>query len=455
MPGRRGGASGEAKDGDPMPKAKHNELLAGLFVVVALALGVGIVLWMGLADVFTTVREVSFYIDVPQAGSVGLRKGAEVDYGDVKVGSVVDIDYDLDRQRCIYRVRLERTDLALHADARARAEAPFIGNVRLKIVSLGSAPAPLASADQPIRLEAGGIGAAMTDLAAATRELSGVAAVLREEMNADDANAILAKVHDVIDNVDRAAHTLPALLADLRKQTDAEVPDSLVAKVRTSADNVRDVTASLKREFDPNARATALAKVHKTLDDVNALTGDANGMVGELRPALGQVMGDVAATTKAIRAYTEKDVAGLLKQLREVNSRILQIAADFTEVSEQSRQIMVLNRDNVDQIIDDMASVTGNLNALSKEVLRNPWRLFYRPGYEARKTQDIYAAARNFAEGARQLDQATSKLKRLQLQYPEGIDPNDPELPRIRDELKRSFGRFTKVEEALWRELQK
>ncbi len=438
-----------------MPKAKHNELVAGLFVVVALTLGVGIVLWMGLADMFASAREVSFYIDVPQAGSVGLREGSEVDYGDVKVGSVVDIDYDLDRQRCIYRVRLERGDLTLHADARARAEAPFIGNVRLKIISLGGEPAPLASAGEPIRLEPGGIGAAMTDLATATGELSTAAAVLREEMDAEDANAMLAKVHAVIDNVNQASDALPALLADLRKQTDEEVPDSLVAKVRTSADHVREVTASLQRQFDPNASGAALAKVHKTLDDVNALTGDANGMMGELRPKVGQVMGDVAATTEAIRAYTEKDVADLLKQLREVNSRILQIAADFTEVSEQSRQIMVLNRDNVDQIVDDMASVTGNLNALSKEVLRNPWRLFYRPGYEARKTQDIYAAARNFAEGARQLDQATSKLRRLQLQYPDGIDPNDPELPRIRDELKRSFGRFTKVEEALWRELQK
>ena len=48
-----------------------------------------------------------------------------------------------------------------------------------------------------------------------------------------------------------------------------------------------------------------------------------------------------------------------------------------------------------------------------------------------------------------------SKLKNLHEEYPKGIDPENPELPKIRKQLGESFDRFQKVEQALWKELSK
>ena len=40
-----------------MPQTKHDELKAGLFVIIALAVTLGVILWLGAGDAFRTAGQ--------------------------------------------------------------------------------------------------------------------------------------------------------------------------------------------------------------------------------------------------------------------------------------------------------------------------------------------------------------------------------------------------------------
>jgi len=123
-------------------------------------------------------------------------------------------------------------------------------------------------------------------------------------------------------------------------------------------------------------------------------------------------------------------------------------------VSEQTKEIVTVNRDNIDETLDNLTQVSVDLKSAAKEIRRNPWRLLYEPEEKELRSQNLYDAVRAFSNGAEQLDQAITKLRRL-----EQIKSDDPAFQetteKIHKGLNEVFSKFSKAEEALWKELQK
>jgi ABC-type transporter Mla subunit MlaD len=165
-------------------------------------------------------------------------------------------------------------------------------------------------------------------------------------------------------------------------------------------------------------------------------------------------MTSVSGAARNIEAYTRKDLGEILASLREANTRILKIAGDFSTVSEQAKQIVATNRDNIDEAMDNLAAVSINLKAASEEIRRNPWRLLYNPDRKELRSQNLYAAVRSFSDGAAQLDQAIAKLHALK-----EVQSDTPEYAKARQDILKSltetFDKFHKAEDGLWKELQK
>jgi len=392
-----------------MAKKTHNELVAGVFIIAALAVTLGVVIWLGAADMLLTRGQtVSFY--VPQsAGSTGLTEGAEVLYGDAPVGQIIEIVVDPVKRRCLYRARLTRKDIFVKSDGSAIVSSPPIGTARVVIKNCGKADT-LADDDRPLLLT-GGIDKAMADISAA-------AASIQRELDTTRDEALLKKAHVIIDHLTLAAA------------------------------NVAKIAAAVQTETNREATGSLLAKAHKSADDVNKMTGDA-------RPKMERTMTAVAETAEKVRTYVDKDVADLLARLREVNTEILKTAKNLSEVSDATKKIIVLNKDNIDEIIDNMTLVSANLKATSKEVRRHPWKLLHKPKPGEVHSQNVYDAARAFSDGAGRLNQAARKLAALSKAHPEGLPKDDPELAKIQDDLKKTFSRFKKIEDYLWKEVEK
>ena len=322
----------------------------------------------------------------------------------------------MDETLGMHKLDITRRDFKVHSDGKAKVAAALIGGAKLVIVDRGTQDAPLADIEHAVELT-GGLDQTMADLSDAVGKVNEIADVIRRELDREQSGAILAKVHSVIDSL------------------------------KAASQNVVEISANIRTETDPNVESSLIAKVHESVDDVKTMTADA-------RPKVSEALTAVRETAQKIRKYTDEDVADILTKLREVNTKILKITKDFAVVSEQTKQIVLVHRDNIDEMIDNMTQVSANLKATSKEVRRNPWRLLYRPEKGEFASQNIYDAARAFSNGAEQLDQALAKLSGLSKAHPEGLPTDDPEFQKVREQLKESFTNFTKVEQALWKELK-
>jgi ABC-type transporter Mla subunit MlaD len=451
-----------------MPRTKHSELTAGLFVVAGIVVLLGVVLWLGAADLLKPRGQlVSFYVPM-SSGSVGIIEGAEVALGDGRIGRIVKIVPDPPNRRCLYRARLERSDVVVKRDANAVVVSPPVGQAKIVVTSVGSADQAADDAN-PVLLS-GGLLQAMQHVDKLTENLAAASAKLRAQLDPNEASSLLAKIDAVIGEIRKAAGDVVATVGSLKAQADPDNPKGLVARFQRSAADINQATGSLAHQMDPDAKDTVasrigraagniehatdpnakgylMAKVHSTVDGAQAIVKDA-------QPKIDRTLTAVAGAAEKIDAYTRKDMSDILAQLREANTRILKVVGDFAIVSEQAKEIISLNRDNVDETIDNLTQVSVNLKSAAKEIRRNPWRLLHEPDRKELRSQNLYDAVRAFSDGASQLDQAIARLRALQK-----IKSDDPELKqtaeKIHKRLEETFQSFTKAEEALWKELQK
>jgi ABC-type transporter Mla subunit MlaD len=311
----------------------------------------------------------------------------------------------------------------------------------------------------------------MMDLSKAVANVRRVSEVLREQLDATPgSDALLAKIHGITDSladaagsvarelhaadpnaliagVHRTVHEAEGIAGDLRVQLEPDDPATLMGKAHKTIEHTQRAAGHLAQATDPNADGSVMGKVHGTMDDVNAMTTDA-------KPKLSRLLGSAANSAEMIEGYTKKDLADLLGTLRESNTEILRIAKNFGTASEEVKEILVLNREGLDETLDNLRQVSVHLKATSKDVRRNPWKLLHRPDKDEVREQQVYDAARAFLAGAEQLDQAVGKLRALRKLQDEQVQADDPQVEKIRNHLKRSFEKFTEVERALWEKLK-
>ncbi|KPK83594.1 MAG: hypothetical protein AMJ81_07885 [Phycisphaerae bacterium SM23_33] len=420
-----------------MAKRKHSELAAGVFVILTLGAGIGVLLWLGVAEAFTTRGDRVVFFTSYQTGNLGLEVGSAVKVNDKPIGKVDGIQLDTAGGRTLYTARLNRRDLKIHTDARATAVTEFIGGAAIVLENFGTDAAPPADEQNPLLLlaadrllmrvqEALGYGEdqreqfqqTIASIAEAAGSVQKIAAALAVEVNAGDSEALLAEIK------------------------------TAVGSLKVSSANLADMSGSLKAETERKNADSLLAKVHVAADHVDKLAAEASGMITTVRP-------DVEKIAARVRQYAEKDLADILTRFRTASTDLVNIAADLRSVSATSKDIVVLNRQRLEDTLASLKSMSLNLDAAAKEIRRNPWRLLRRPSEQQLHSENIYDAARAFAEGAGQLEDALTRLAALREARPQGVTADDPELVKIRKHVETTFEKFREVEDALWKELTK
>jgi len=299
-----------------MPRKKRSELTAGLFVVAGIAVLLGVVLWLGAADVLKARGQVaSFYVPMA-AGSVGIIEGAELTLGDGRIGKIVDVLPDPGAARCLYHARLERTDLLVRSDAKAIVVSPAVGQAKIVLMSPGDANGPADDTD-PVRLT-GGLDQAMQQVSRLAENLAETSAKLRFELNAEQAQSLLAKIHRIVAEVKAAAKNVVVMTGHLEAETKADDPNSIVGRLRESALDIRKAAGRIAHQVDPNGRDTVVAKVSRAAGNIEgqtdpnaagSLMAEVRATVKEGRPNVSRALTAMANAAEKIEAYTKKDVA--------------------------------------------------------------------------------------------------------------------------------------------------
>lgn len=399
-----------------MARKKHNEVVAGLFIVMALAVSLGVVLWLGGSDWFKSKGQlVSFYVPQSQ-GSIGLQVGEPVTIGDAVVGKIVSIVPQPALSRCLYHVRLDRTDMTVYANGKGKIISSPLGGSKLVILDSGSGT-KLADDQNPISLS-GGMDQALADISSVAENARVVSETIRKAVDPSQGGKMIQEMVAIVD------------------------------LLKKSADDINTITAAVRLQVDVQKADSILAKLKGTADDLNAMTTDA-------KPKVQKALTSVVNITDNFDQYAKKDIAQILDQFHQASGEVLKVTKNFAELSEQAKQMVAVNHDSVTAMVDNLAQVSANLKAMAAEVRRSPWKLLYKPSEKESRQQDIYDAAVAFSNGATQLDLATAKLAGLAKANPQGIPANDPTVKQVLQDLKDIFQRFSKQEQALWNELQK
>jgi ABC-type transporter Mla subunit MlaD len=420
-----------------MAKKQYSELVTGIFVILSLAAGVAVLLWLGSTGRFEPAGHKLAFSAPLDAGELGLEIGSVVKLGGKEVGRVGDIRVDAKKQRTLYVATLSDRDYPIRQDALALASPPFIGTGVIIITNPGTGQSPPANIDHPVALSLAGnpmiqqamdglgfqaeqrrqFQQALRDVADTAGHLASISGVLDKEFSSDNAAGLLSQVHKI------------------------------AAQAEQSADNLAAVTAAVRKEINPDNPDSVLGSLHAGALKFKALSVQATAFFDEVAPKLQEASG-------SINTYVQTDLRELFRKGDRIGEQMLAVLGDVRAAASTARDVVVANRDNIQTALDDFQAVGENLSAAAREIRRNPWRLMQKPTDKDVRTQNLYDAIRAYSDAASKLEGTLAKLSALQQSRPPGA-PEDPELLKLRAQVEESLKKLKTFEDSMWKELSK
>jgi ABC-type transporter Mla subunit MlaD len=380
-----------------MAQKERSQFKAGLFIIISLLLIFGVVIAIkGFRTVFIPVeqRKVRFSLSDDVGG---LRLGDEVRIGGFKVGVVKSIDLQgvADNQQPSLLVTFTiPTAYQLRSDSHVAIQSGLTGTSVLNFDDLGTG-ATLA-ADQELQGHPSSFSTLMALASKAGPDLQQLISTVKTEtlprINDDAAKVgdTLTAFHATADHGTTMADTVTGYLSDTKSD------------FRTTVANLNSITSAGK------------AKIPGILDHVDTVLVKAAGTIDNAK----QAVEDAKATL-----------------------------ANARDITANARNLMSNNRGKFDNIIASFKATADNLKGATAEIRRSPWRILYHPGPGEMDNLELYDAARQFADGANNVNDAALALRDA-MQNP-NVDHD--QVQKLLTKLDTSFNNFNTVEQKLWK----
>jgi ABC-type transporter Mla subunit MlaD len=411
----------------------RSALRAGLLMIGSVALIICVVIGIkGLAWIRESTVTYLVAFDL-KTNIGGLRVGDEVRVGGFKVGDVkrITLMKDTDQSRPPYYILIAfdvPQKYSIREDARIRVDGTLTGTSWLNFEDLGKGSE--LKPNRPL------IGAA-----SATTELFAKVGTLAPELQ-----AIVTEIR---------TKTLPAVngaLSDVQTKTVPLVNQTLEGFKKTG-DNTAALTADIRKSYDPTILAEYKKVTEKAvamMEAIRALFGDTTAdfrtTVANLRESTDSIKGKLPGILDKVDgalAKVDTSVDKVNKTLDEVHQTVL----NAKELSSSAKAVIVGNKSKLDNMIASLKTAGDNLKAATAEIRRSPWRLLYKPAPNEMANLNLYDAARQFAEGANDLNDTAGALRDLIKDNP-NADP--AEVKRLMEKVDQSFSNFQQVEQKLW-----
>jgi phospholipid/cholesterol/gamma-HCH transport system substrate-binding protein len=386
---------------------ERNAFKAGLFILITILLIVGIVVSIKGVGRFTEARQwrtASFRL-TDDIG--GLRQGDEVRVGGYRVGNIRSIEpVDLDTPNARLLVTFDLPErFKFHADARVGVQTTLTGTSVLNVESLGTGPMladgqALAGRPDPKSSLLASLSGVGEDVSAITKDVR---------------NNTLPRVNSAVDTFKKTGDEATVLI----KHVDGKV-DPAVEKYKEVADKTGGMMTSIRDMVGPSTK-----DFHGTMADLHEITSD----VKEKLPGM--------------LTRVQSSLDGVEKSIGDVQKTV----ANTRDISDNVKQVIGGNRGKLDGIVASIKTTGDNLKAASSEIRRSPWRLLYQPKQDELSNLNLYDSARQFAEGANELNDAAQALRDAV-----NSKESDPQqLQKLVNRLEKSFSNFHDVEDKLWR----
>ncbi|QOV87487.1 MlaD family protein [Humisphaera borealis] len=396
---------------------ERNALRAGLFIVVSTVLIAVVIVSIKGAGRFTegrSTRTVSFKLSDDLGG---LRIGDDVRVGGWKVGSVQTIEA-VGLEGADPRLQVTFTVPArfkLKEAARIGIQTTLTGATALNIDHLGAGKEYAESDMIPGRPDPksalfASLGEAGPDLAATMKDARLAAADIR--------GMTIPKANAALDSFKGTGDSATALVTDVKGQ---------IPPIVEKYNGVTDKTGAMMQSIT---------------DMIGPSSTDWKGLMANLNKASGSINEKLPAMLEKL----DTTLASAQTALEDVKKTV----ANTTEMTASLKQIIGRNESKLEGIIVSLKTTGDNLQAASAEIRRSPWRLLYKPAANEVANLNVYDSARQFAEGANDLNDAATALR--DALKTGGASPQ--EIQGMIDRLEKSFTGFREVEGKLWTEVK-
>ena len=447
--------------------AKQNSYFSlGLWVIVFFVLFFAALIFIGGQQWGRSFRAYTLRYPATFALPDEIKPGAPIFCGGATVGRVTGVELRPDQQADGGPVLYAYLDIEvdqiveLRSTCRIVARGPLLGGGgKLVITDPGREGTLLEPGSQIEGAPAGSFEAAL-DMLNAELDLNnpaGLLAAIKSQLDPADVRSIIAKVHASLDDLNQMTDHVARELDPAQRQ-------ALMGKLHLVLDNVNQTTAALREQLasGSDAEGTLSGKLHAALDTVNVGLTEVAGLLKENRPVVHDTLLAVQRTTDTVEheiaepiaaELNRRNVGSLLAQLHTSFELVNQSLANIQALSERTKAVVTLNEDRFHRLMMNVSETAVHLKSASKDLRRNPWRLFYRPSLEETKQLNIFDAAREFSEAAARLDDSATRLDALVHSYDGHVPGNAPELAEIVGRLQETFDDYTRAEAALWEQL--
>ena len=237
--------------------------------------------------------------------------------------------------------------------------------------------------------------------------------------------------------------------------TVAMIQSETIPKVNNAVDTTTQTIAHAKSKIDP-----AFEKYAAVTEPAGQAMVHVRDLVGDSKPDLRDTLSNLNSATGTVKEKLPETMEKLNGVLNRVNDSVVKLqtslddikaaVANTKDVTGSARSILVGNRSKIDGMVAALKTTGDNLKAASSEIRRSPWRLLYKPAKNEMANLNLYDAARQFAEGANDMNDAATALR-------DALGTKEVDEKQVRalvDELDKSFEGFQKVEKTLWEKVK-
>ena len=260
-------------------------------------------------------------------------------------------------------------------------------------------------------------------------------------------NSIFASLAPLSDRLNTT--TLPyvnGILADVRGQTVPKV-NNTVDGFRQTADTATALLNDARGEVKP-----MVEKYHVVVDSTDRMMKNIGDVFGESKTDMKGTFTNLHAVTGSMKEKVPSILEKLDTSMTKVDEAIVKATASLENVRNMTgsaNNVVSGNKSKLDGMIASMKATSDNLKYASAEIRRSPWRLLYKPPKNEVANLNIFDSARQFAEGANDLNDAAQALK-------DAVNNKAPEedVRKLMEQVQKSFAHFAEVEKKLWAEVK-
>lgn len=401
----------------------QNNIKAGIFVTIAILVGMSVIFVLGDYKAMFGPRSNSFIVTYPVASGVGgLGSGSFVDIGGIQVGQVSTVELDVLPSGPLTMIEVEFSipaSITLREDAVVSVRSGLLSSDSwLSFTSMGTDGRVLESGDV---LEGSSISMLDTLLGAES---------------ADNLSATLESISVIANKLERDGALAEWVLGEESADT-----------FRGAIDEGNELLTLLNQDWQEwsgeidkvIAQADAFAQA---MENLSELINDNSGTFQDIVENVDEAIATAAACVKEFRETSWPQVEDFIDRAQVTISDVQDAVGDI-----KVRSGAWLG--DIDSTLANLTIASLQLNQLLTEVKASPWRLLYRPTDKQLGQELVYEASRNFVFGAADLKAAADSMQRLIDARGAALAPDDPQLRVIRENLLRSVERYQQAQEQL------